>query len=285
MQEIVIEALLKGVLVPLVVAFMAAGVIRFGLNGRFGKNLAAAAIAVGVLTGAAALNGWPSLPPIAASQKTVYLVLFGAVLGALMDLLARPAFLRRASILIWPPVIVGWIGWRQLTSLDPAALLGLALIAIAGMAIFRLLYDDGGSGGAAAAPGPAAPVAPVALIAASIGAAAVAFAGQTSSLSQSYGALAAAAGGYVLWNWPAPRYRFGAAGVLGAGGAFLALTTIMFRFSETNKWALAVVLLVFLCPAIVRMTPVAKSDAWAPVVTGITSAIPVAIAVAIAMAM
>jgi hypothetical protein len=33
------------------------------------------------------------------------------------------------------------------------------------------------------------------------------------------------------------------------------------------------------------MTPVAKSDAWAPVVTGITSAIPVAIAVAIAMAM
>jgi hypothetical protein len=279
MQEIVIEALLKGVLVPLVVAFMAAGVIRFGLNGRFGKNLAAAAIAVGVLTGAAALNGWPSLPPIAASQKTVYLVLFGAVLGALMDLLARPAFLRRASILIWPPVIVGWIGWRQLTSLDPAALLGLALIAIAGMAIFRLLYDDGGSGGAAA------PVAPVALIAASIGAAAVAFAGQTSSLSQSYGALAAAAGGYVLWNWPAPRYRFGAAGVLGAGGAFLALTTIMFRFSETNKWALAVVLLVFLCPAIVRMTPVAKSDAWAPVVTGITSAIPVAIAVAIAMAM
>jgi len=285
MQEIVIEALLKGVLVPLVVAFMAAGVIRFGLNGRFGKNLAAAAIAVGVLTGAAALNGWPSLPPIAASQKTVYLVLFGAVLGALMDLLARPAFLRRASILIWPPVIVGWIGWRQLTSLDPAALLGLALIAIAGMAIFRLLYDDGGSGGAAAAPGPAAPVAPVALIAASIGAAAVAFAGQTSSLSQSYGALAAAAGGYVLWNWPAPRYRFDAAGVLGAGGAFLALTTIMFRFSETNKWALAVVLLVFLCPAIVRMTPVAKSDAWAPVVTGITSAIPVAIAVAIAMAM
>ena len=285
MQEIVIEALLKGVLVPLVVAFMAVGVIRFGLNGRAGKNLAAVAIAAGVLTGAAAMNGWPSFPPIAASQKTVYLVLFGAILGALVDILARPVLFRRASILVWPLVIVGWIGWRQLTSLDPAALLGLALVALAGIALFWLLYDDSGPGGAAAAPlSPVATVAPVALIAASIGAAIVAFLGQTSSLSQGYGALAAAAGGYALWNWPAPRYRFGAAGVLGAGGAFLALTTIMFRFTEVNKWALAVVLLVFLSPAVARMTPLGKTETRAPVPTGITSAIPVAIAVAIALA-
>lgn len=277
MQEIVVEALLKGVLVPLVVAFMAVGVIRFGLNGRAGKNLAAAAIATGVLAGAAALNGWPPFPPIAASQKTVYLVLFGAVVGAVIDLSARPALLRRASILVWPLAIVGWIGWRQLVSMDPVALFGLAAIAIAGMVIFWLLYDD------SLPDAPAPPIAPVSLIAASIGAAIVAFLGQTATISQGYGALAAAAGGYALWNWPMPRYRFGAAGVLGAGGAFVALTTIMFLFTETNKWALAVVLLAFLCPAIVRRTPLGKGEAWAPVVAGITSAIPVAIAVAIAL--
>ena len=276
MQEIVIEALLKGVFVPLVVAFMAVGVIRFGLGERAGKKLAAAAIAAGVLTGAVAMNGWPSFPPIAASQKTVYLVLFGAVLGAGIDLLARPAFLLRASILVWPLVIVGWIGWRQLASMDPAVLFELAVIAISSMVIFWLLFDD------SVPDAPAPPIAPVALVAASIGATIVAFLGETVSLAQGYGALAAAAGGYALWNWPAPRYPFGAAGLLGAASAFLALTTIMFLFTETNKWALAVVLLVFLCPPAARMMPLGKSDAWAPVIAGITSAIPVAIAVAIA---
>ena len=83
----------------------------------------------------------------------------------------------------------------------------------------------------------------------------------------------------------APRYRFGATGVLGAGGAFLALTTIMFRFTETNWLAMAVVLAVFLMPAVARMMSYGKGEAAAPVGTGGTSVIPVAIAVAIAIIM
>ena len=273
MQEIVIDALIGGVVVPLFVAIALVGAIRFGLADPIGRSLAAGAIAVGLLAGFAAMESWPPFPPVSASQKLVYLVLFGVVLGTLLDFIENPSAFRRISILLWPTIVVGWIGWRQIAALDAAAIVSLALIDLAGIVVLWRLYDE---------PGPA-PNAPVAIISASIGAAIVALIGHSSSISQFYGALAAATGGYVLWNWPSPRYTFGAAGVLGGGGAFLALTTIMFQFTETNKLALVFVLPVFLCPALARASRYGGGDASAPMATAAISVVPVALAVAIAV--
>ena len=275
MEEIVIDALIRGVVLPLLVAIVAVGVIRFGLAELNSKVLTAGAIAIGMLVSTTAMDSWPSFPPLSASQKLIYLVLFGVILGLIIDLIGSPANLRRLSALLWPTVVVGWIGWRQLTALDPVAIVNLTLIDIAGIAVLWRLYDE---------PGPA-PNAPVALISAAFGAAIIAFIGHSSSISQFYGALAAATGGYVLWNWPMPRDTFGAAGVLGGGGAFLALTTILFQFSEINKLALVFILPVFLCPAIARATRFGRSRALAPVATGVLSAVPVAVAIAIAIIM
>ncbi len=274
-QEIVIDALVSGVVLPLLVAIVAVGAIRYGLVDSIGRPLAAGAIAVGMLVSITAMDSWPPFPPVSASQKLVYLVLFGVILGTLMDLVGKPPAFQRLSALLWPTVVVGWIGWRQIAALDPVALATLAVIDIAGMVLLWRLYEE---------PGPSAN-APVALIAASIGAAIIAFIGQSSSVSQYYGALAAATGGYVLWNWPSPRDTFGAAGVLGGGGAFLALTTIMFQFTETNKLALVFVLPVFLCPIVARATRYGRGGASAPVATGVISIVPVALAVALAIIM
>lgn len=275
MQEIVIETLVRGVVLPLLVTVVAVGVIRFGLGDSIGKPLAAGAIAIGTMASIMAMDSWPSFPPISASQKFVYLVLFGLILGALIDLVGSVARFRRLLTVLWSTAVVGWIGWRQLAALDPGSIISLALIDIAGIAVLWRLHDE---------PGPA-PTVPVALIAACIGAAAIAFIGQSSSISRFYGALAAAIGGYVLWNWPTPRYPFGSVGVLSAGGAFLALTTIMFQFTETNTLALVFVLPVFLCPAAARMTRYGESEATAAVATGIISAAPVVLAIAIAIIM
>ncbi len=277
-QEIVIDALLSGVVLPLFVAIVAVGAIRFGLVESIGQRLAAGAIAIGMLASIAAMAAWPPFPPISASQKLGYLVLLGVVLGTLLDLVGKPAGFPRfrlLSILLWPTIVVGWIGWRQIAALDPVAMVQLALIDLAGIVLLWRLYDE---------PGPA-PNAPVALIAASVGAAIIALIGHASLISQYYGALAAATGGYVLWNWPSPRDAFGAAGVLGAGGAFLALTTIMVQFTETNTLALAFVLLVFLCPVVARATRYGKGSASAPVATAVICLVPVALALAIVIIM
>lgn len=274
-QAIVIDALVNGVVVPLVVAIVAVGAIRFGLVESIGQRLAAGAIAIAMLAGITAMASWPPFPPISASQKLVYLVLFGAVLGTFMDFVGKPGRFQLLSILLWPTIVVGWIGWRQIAALDPVAMVSLGLIDLAGIVLLWRLYDE---------PGPA-PNAPVALIAASVGAAIIAFIGHASLISQYYGALAAATGGYVLWNWPSPRDAFGAAGVLGGGGAFLALSTIMVQFTETNTLALAFVLLVFLCPVVARATRYGKGGASAPVATGVISLVPVALALAIVIIM
>ena len=167
MQQIVIDALIGGIVVPLFVAIALVGAIRFGLADPIGRSLAAGAIAVGLLAGFAAMESWPPFPPVSASQKLVYLVSFGVVLGTLLDFIGNPAAFRRISILLWPTIVVGWIGWRQIAALDAAAIVSLALIDLAGIVVLWRLYDE---------PGPA-PNAPVAIISASIGAAIVALIG------------------------------------------------------------------------------------------------------------
>ena len=165
MQEILIDALVSGVALPLLVAIVAVGAIRYGLVDSIGRPLAAGAIAIGMLASITAMDSWPPFPPVSATQKLVYLVLFGVVLGSLMDLVGKPATFQRLAAVLWPTIVVGGIGWRQIAALDPVAIVTLALIDIAGIVVLWRLYEE---------PGPA-PNAPVAIIAASIGAAIIAF--------------------------------------------------------------------------------------------------------------
>lgn len=273
MQDIIIEAVQMGVILPLVISLVAVGVIRFSLGGLIGKDFAVSAIAIGTMAGIIAMDSWPSFPPISATQKFPYLVLFGLIVGVVIDQLGRHVKIQHLLISLWSIVVVCWIGWRQLIAMDPVSIINLALIAIMGVAVLWHLHEEPGT----------APTVPVSLIVACIGAAVIAFIGQSSSITQLYGALAAAIGGYVLWNWPTARFTFGCIGLVSAGGAFLALTTILIQFTETYKLALFFIVPVFFCPTFVRRTRFAKNEATATVTTSLFSTVPVIFAIALAI--
>lgn len=83
------------------------------------------------------------------------------------------------------------------------------------------------------------------LLVAALGLGAIAIFGGAAELGQISFDLATALGGFALWNWPVNRYPFGAALLLGAGGALMALAFVLALYSETRPIALALLLLYF----------------------------------------
>ncbi|MDP6843158.1 MAG: hypothetical protein QGH73_15920 [Rhodospirillales bacterium] len=123
------------------------------------------------------------------------------------------------------------------------------------------------------------------LLFAAIGVSIVALLGASASIAQLAGTLAAAIGGFLLWNWPWARYPLGAAGVLGGGGVLLSLVLTLGLFSEdVSRPALGLLILIFLAPPLAARLPLGRHAVLGPVVLGIVAAIPVAIAALIAFA-
>ena len=273
MEEIIVQTLIWGVGLPLAAAIAVTGILRFALGADAGRAVAGGAIAIAFLASFAAVQSWPDFPPLSSGQKLPYIVLFGVVIGLALDALRAETF-RAAAVVVWPAVIVGWIGWRRLTGLGAADLATLAVVFAAGVIILHRLH--------AHREGP--PYAAVTVLAASIGTAAIAFVGGSASTAQVLGILAAATGGFLLWNWPKPRIPFGAAALMGAGGAYVTIFTTGVLFTETSRIALALMALVFLVPLAMRNTGIVNRPAVGPLVIGAVSVVPVAIGIAIAFA-
>lgn len=271
MEEIILQTLIRGVGLPLAAAIAITGILRFALGADVGRAVAGGAIAIAFLASFAAVQSWPDFPPRSSGQKLPYIVLFGVVTGLALDALRAETF-RAAAVVVWPAVIVGWIGWRQLTGLGAADLATLAVVFAAGVIILHRLH--------AHREGP--PFAAVTILAASVGTAAIAFMGGAASIALVLGILAAATGGFLLWNWPKPRMPFGAAALMGAGGAYVTIFTTGILFTETSRIALALMALVFLVPLTMRNFRMVNRPAIGPLVIGAVSIVPVAIGIAIA---
>lgn len=254
-------------------AIAVTGILRFALGADVGRAVAAGAIAIAFLASFAAVQSWPDFPPRSSGQKLPYIVLFGVVIGLALDALRAETF-RAIAVVVWPAVIVGWIGWRQLTGLGAADLATLAVVFAAGVIILHRLH--------AHREGP--PFAAVTILAASVGTAAIAFMSGAASTAQVLGILAAATGGFLLWNWPKPRVPFGAAALMGAGGAYITIFTTGVLFTETSRIALALMALVFLVPLTMRNFGIVNRPAIGPLAIGAVSIVPVAIGIAIAFA-
>ncbi len=272
MEEIINEALIWGVGLPLATAIIFTGAIRFLFGSDRGKIFASSAIAIGFLVTFTALRGWPEFPPVGSTGKLAYLVLAGAVGGVLADFMRTPRRLQRIIAVLWPGVIVCWIAWRQVQSPTLALVVTIAILWILGAAIFWRLFEEDGP----------TPHATVTFLAATVGAAAIAFIGSAASTAQLYGVFAAATGGFLLWNWPTPRYKFGSAAVLGAGGGFLSLATIIVMFTEASQLAFIFIAPVFAAPFCARYFGLNKGEELGPIVTGLISLVPVVVGVGIA---
>ncbi len=274
MDEILTAALINGVAIPIAVAILLTGAVRFCVGKSRGSLASGASIGIAFLVGYALLLTWPAFPPRSSGQKIAYIVLAGSVIGFLIDLLRGGRSLRILAAVIWPAVIVGWLGWRQLTNLSMDTAVPLALLWLAGIFIFERMSETVEKVSSDAS---------VLTLASAIGASLVALIGASGSIAQLYGAVAGATGGFLLWNWPRARFPFAYGALLGGGGALFALAASLTLFSDASRLALAVLLLIFLAPSVARRVPVKEASALSPIAIGVVAIAPVAVAVAIAL--
>ena len=273
MDEIIQTAMIEAAILPVAVTVAVAGIIRFGLGPVRGPAMAAAAITIAFLAAYALILTWPEFPPRGSVQKLAYIALFGLMTGALIDYAGRPKFIEILTLFAAPAAIVSWLGWSRAQTPDLDFGLTAAALWIAGTFVLTRLYAARDADGGA----------PVMLLAAAAGASAIAFFGAAASLAQLLGVVAAAAGGFLLWNWPVGRFPFGAAAILGAGGAFVSILATLVLFSDADRRALAVLLLVFLAPIVSRRLPFGRRRGAGPVVLGLVCLAPVAGALALSV--
>ena len=265
----------QSAVLPFLLAAVVAGLIRLAGGSGRGALLAGAAVAMAVLVVYVVVLGMPPLPPRSSGQKLFYVTAAGLALGVVLDLgrvrgrilaLMLLAFVAAASV--W----VGWPAWKRLGAAPdtwmPAVTLLLLLIATVPLA-------RAARNGISAA---------VMLLIAALGLAMVALTANAASLSQIAAALAAAVGGFLVWNWPKARFPVSAALLFGAMGAFASLTTQAALFTRADPWTLAPLPLAFLAAIPAARLSIgggAVRAALSPIIIGFCAALPAALAVAL----
>jgi len=269
-QHILDDPFIMGVVLaaalPLVIALILSG--AFGR--AIGPHAAGLSLVIAFIVVHLAIFGWPLFPPRSSLQKIVYLAGAGLALGLVLDRISS-----RLPALIWPAVIVAWLGWPRLAGMQPFDLIALLLLWLAGAFVFDRLLAVRTAG----------IVAPTLLLVAALGASGIAFTAYAESLSQLAAALAAAAGGYLLWNWPKLRYGFSAGAVFSATTAFFAVATSIVLFTRASLPATAILLVVFALGPLRTRIPLAGRPVLGPLVFGAVAMLPVLAAIAAAVLM
>ena len=250
---------------------LAAGILTGGIGGMIGVRAAGCAIALAFVIAHLSILGWPPLPPRSSLQKIVYIALIGLLLGIVLDYLIDRVPIKPVA-LIWPGVILVWLGWQQLLGLELFDLARLVLLWFAGAFVFdRLLALRA-----------AEITAPTMVLVAGLGMSAIAMIGNAASLSQLAAASAAATGGFLLWNWPKQRYPFSMAALFGAASALFGVGVTIVLFTRASSLALAILLGIFAAGSIRARMPLADRPIWGPVAFGIIVMIPMLLAIAAA---
>jgi len=267
--------LVQSAALPLVVALVVTGVLRLLAGPGRGPLLAGAAVAIGFLAAYLSIVGLPPWPPRASDQKLAYAVSAGVVLGLVLDSVRVPRLVHWLAVVAGAAAVLAWIGWPRLRAGELEMTLRVAALWLGGAVALLRLHRQRLQGAQAGAM----------LLVVSAGAAPVAFYGASLSLAQFAGALAAAAGGFLLWSWPLSHYRFGSAGVLGAGSALLTVLGIMGLYTQASPAALALLLPAFFADALSARVPLPAGTLGSllrPIVLALFCAVPVAAAIAVA---
>ena len=247
---------------------------------RWARN-AVAAIGAGFIVGFLFIEDVPPVPPVTAKQKLFFAAAVLLVAGIVLE--AAGVARRWARVVQWlaPAVVLAWLTARLWGRPDVRLVLEFgALLVASAFVLWRL---RGASGAGALGPG-------TQLLVAAAGFSVIAVVGGSASLAMLASSIAAATGGVLAWAYGASLMRnetveFGAAGWLGAGGALTTLVATTVLFTEgVNRWALAVLLLVFLADRVPVPLPGGMAGrVLRPVALGVVAAIPAAVAVGIAV--
>lgn len=283
------DPIIQSAVAPFLVAAILTGLLGFGLGKPIGHRVAAAAIPAGFLASYWATIGWPSFPPVSSTQKIFFIAILGTIVGAILNAIRANDGTERFAMVqgVWIASIVGWLGWK-VPFLDASGTFTLAWLGysaqwISGVFTLLALIGTGAVGtlflwldrrnGACWA---------VMLMMAAIGVSFIALLGSSASYAQLSGGLAAATGGFLLWNWPKDRFSLGWAAFLGGSGALIALVSSLALFTTASKLALALILPVFFCSRLAARLPLAANPVIAPFILAAVCLVPVGIAVLVA---
>lgn len=229
--------------VPLVAGVAATGLLR-GVGGQAGgKRLATAGIGVAFLATFALIIGLPAFPPPSSLGKLFWGAAAGLALGGVADALALGERKAAIAVAVWLLASLTWIALPALTGWADTGV-AVPLLAVGAWIACRRAPRRQGEDG------PTAPAAVLLALALAIGG--TALIGSSAAVAQMAFGLAAATGGFLLWNWPVERHAWGVSGQIASGFALL-LAAVLAFFTEARAEVLLLALPALFAPAIVAV--------------------------------
>ena len=266
--------LVQTIAIPIVLAFVVAGLLRLVAGHERGRGLAAVGVGLGMLAAYGATFGIPDFPPVGSTNKLFYVVVVALAVGLLCDVARWPVTANGTLAALAARGGGLWIGGAKVLDEPwPWGLVVVIVVAVGAGAAWRLARhrENPTEGG-------------VMVLVAAIAISGAAFLANTASSAQLAGATAAALGGFLLWNWPKARFPLGGGALLPAMALLTALAVQMVLFTRIEAYALVPLALVFVADHGARRLSLgagAVAQALRPVVLALIAAVPAAAAVAL----
>ena len=269
------DPLIARLAVPVLVTIVVAVLVR--LLGGTGTRAASIGLPAGVIAAYAVLPGWPWAPPTETLDQVAWFVVAGTLAGLGIDIMTRGRLAPTFVGLFWPALAIAYlVGFEWQTGVDRNLYRYGEASVVLGLVLARMeqIRDTGIS----------APVGG-AVVAAGLGA--VAWVSGLPETAMFAFVMAVAGLGWILCNWQTRRLSLGATGLLGWGGAIMALAAHLALTSEVNGFIVLLVLLGLvvdpLAQGVVAGNRFTRTDAVAPLAKAILIAVPSAIAVALVL--
>ncbi|PWC88456.1 hypothetical protein TSH100_07860 [Azospirillum sp. TSH100] len=242
MSELLQDPFVQSSALPLLVGLILVGVLHL-----LRRSLAAAGVAAGFLVVFAMVIGLPALPPPSSMGKLFWASAAGLLIGVVADVAGFRG--RAASVLlaVWLAASLLWIALPALDSAAAIVTLIVLLVTAACVAFVR-----GSEEVESPVESPMAPASTLLALALAVGG--TALIGSSASIAQMALALAAAAGGFLLWNWPVERHGWGLSGRAATGIAVL-LAAVLALFTQTQAAVLLLALPALLAGHARRLIP------------------------------
>lgn len=220
-------------LLPLAAGGAAVGLLRLAGGAVAGRRLATGGIALAFLAVFAFVVGVPAFPPPSSLGRLFWCVVAGLILALAGDAAGVKGAKASALTGVW---LLASLLWLVLPALGPVVeILKLLPLLAAGAWVAFGRLPGGGAGPVTAG---------AVLLALALAVGGTALVGSSASLAQAALALAAATGGYLLWNWPVERHVWGLSGRVGFG-ALLLLTGALVHFTQARAEVLLLALPAF----------------------------------------
>lgn len=257
MSDLLHDPFVQSSVLPLLAGLLAVGALH-----AVARRLAAAGIGAAFLVIYALVVGVPDLPPPSSMGKLFWASVAGVILGAGADAAGLRGRAGSALVALWLAASLAWIALPVLDS--PAAGLTLLVLIAGGVWVTVAPAADRTPDGPTAA----------AVLALALAVGGTALIGSSASVAQMALALAAATGGFLLWNWPVERHAWGVSGQAAAGLAVL-LAGVLALFTQAQAPVLLLALPAALAGRVRRRLPVPASAAGRAMVAAAVTAIAV----------